>query len=208
MMKFKDYWNNSHKIYSTGKITYDLWLDHYPMALSHCQSEVLDLGCGIGNDTLYLKERGFSVVAVDYSEVALDHLKEQLNDVKTMQLDISLPLPFPDSSFDLIIADLSLHYFDEKTTIEIMKELKRILTIHGHLLARVNSLEDKNYGAGKGEKIEENYYFVDGYNKRFFSIEDAKRFFSYVGTTKVKETDMLRYQHPKKVLEIDAEKIS
>ena len=205
-MQFKDYWDETHKTYSMGKITYDNWLDKYKDVLDNCKTEVLDLGCGVGNDTLYLTERGFKVIACDYSEVALDHLKEQLKDVKTMQLDISQALPFKENAFDLIIADLSLHYFDEKTTIEIMKEIRRILKPNGHLLARVNSLQDKNYGAGNGKKLEENYYFVEGYNKRFFSIEDAKKFFSYIGKTKIKEADMLRYREPKKVIEVDVER--
>lgn len=205
-MQFKDYWDDTHKTYSMGKITYDNWLDDYKEVLNNCKTEVLDLGCGVGNDTLYLTERGFKVIACDYSEVALDHLKKQLKDVKTMQLDISQPLPFKENTFDLIIADLSLHYFDKKTTIEIMKEIRRILKPNGHLLARVNSIADKNFGAGNGQKIEDNYYYVEGYNKRFFSIEDAKKFFSYIGKTKIKEADMLRYREPKKVIEVDVER--
>ena len=205
-MQFKDYWDEAHKTYSMSKITYDNWLDDYKEVLDNCKTEVLDLGCGVGNDTLYLTERGFKVIACDYSDVALKHLKEQLKSVETKWLDISTPLPFKDTTFDLVIADLSLHYFDEKTTIEIMKEIKRILKPNGHLLARVNSIADKNFGAGNGQKIEDNYYFVEGYNKRFFSIEDAKKFFSYIGKTKIKEADMLRYREPKKVIEVDVEK--
>ena len=189
-----------------GKINYDNWLDDYKHVLDNCKTEVLDLWCGVGNDTLYLTERGFKVIACDYSDVALKHLKEQLKSVETKWLDISNPLPFKNTTFDLVIADLSLHYFDEKTTIEIMKEIKRILKPNGHLLARVNSLQDKNYGVGNGQKIEDNYYFVEGYNKRFFSIEDAKKFFSYIGKTKIKEADMLRYREPKKVIEVDVER--
>ena len=205
-MQFKEYWDESHKTYSMGKITYDNWLDKYKDVLDKCKTKVLDLGCGVGNDTLYLTERGFKVIACDYSDVALKHLKEQLKSVETKWLDISTPLPFKDTTFDLVIADLSLHYFDGKTTIAIMKEIKRILKPNGHLLARVNSIADKNFGAGNGQKIEDNYYFVEGYNKRFFSIEDAKKFFSYIGKTKIKEADMLRYREPKKVIEVDVER--
>ena len=205
-MQFKDYWDETHKIYSMYKITYDNWLDKYKNVLENCKTEVLDLGCGAGNDTLYLTERGFKVIACDYSEVALNHVKEQLKDVVTIQLDISQPLPFKENTFDLIIADLSLHYFYEKITILIMKEIKRILKPNGHLLARVNSLKDINHGAGQGKPLEKNYYYVEGYNKRFFSLEDAEKFFSYIGKTKIKEADMLRYTSPKKVIEIDVEK--
>lgn len=85
-----------------------------------------------------------------------------------------------------------------------MKEVKRVLTAHGILLARVNSINDINYGAGLGEKIEDNYYYVDGYNKRFFTLEDAQRFFSIVGEVTVTSAQMLRYSKPKELLEISA----
>lgn len=205
-MAFENYWNETHKKYSINKPTYDDWLDKYSLILNKCKSPVLDLGCGLGNDTLYLVKKGFSVIACDYSNVALEQVNQNIKDVKTIQLDISLPLPFEDNSFDLIIADLSLHYFDEKATINIMKEIKRILKPNGNLLARVNSTSDLNYGAGKGEKLEDNYYFVEGYNKRFFSISDANRFFSIIGKVSVVEAEMLRYTKPKKVIEVNVEK--
>lgn len=113
-MQFKEYWDESHKTYSMGKITYDNWLDKYKDVLDKCKTKVLDLGCGVGNDTLYLTERGFKVIACDYSDVALKHLKEQLKSVETKWLDISNPLSFKNTTFDFVIADLCLHYFDEK----------------------------------------------------------------------------------------------
>jgi len=205
-MQFNDYWNETHKKFSTGKPVYDNWLDDYQDVLKKCETPILDLGCGSGNDTLYLTERGFKVIACDYSEVALEQIQQQIKDVKTKLVDISQPLPFENMSFDLIIADLSLHYFDEQTTFKIMEEIKRILKPNGNLLARVNSTADLNYGAGQGEKIENNFYFVDGYNKRFFTIEDAEKFFSIIGKVDIKEADMLRYTKPKKVIEVNAEK--
>lgn len=205
-MKFKDYWNETHKKFSTKEITYDSWLDNYQKELDKCNTSVLDLGCGTGNDALYLTERGFKVVACDYSEFALDKVKKDIKEVEIKQLDISETLPFKDKTFDLIVADLSLHYFDEQTTKKIMQEIKRILKPKGNLLARVNSTADINHGAGRGEKIEENFYFVEGYNKRFFTLEDAQKFFSIIGKTEIREADMLRYTKPKKVIEINVER--
>ncbi len=205
-MQFKDYWNETHQKYSQGKIVYDNWLDSYKSILDECKTTVLDLGCGTGNDTSYLTEKGFKVLACDYSEVALDKIKNSFDNVETKLLDISQPLPFADNSFDLIVADLSLHYFDEKTTMSIMQEIKRILNTNGHLIARVNSIADINHGAGQGKKLEENFYFVEGYNKRFFNIKDAEKFFSIIGKAEIKEADMLRYSKPKKVVEVNVEK--
>ena len=203
---FKNYWNETHKKYVNNKIIYDNWLDDYQDVLSKCKSSILDLGCGTGNDTLYLTERGFKVIACDYSEVALLSVKKNIKDVETRCIDISKTLPFENETFDLIVADLSLHYFDTETTKSILREIKRILKKGGTLLARVNSIYDINAGAGQGKKIEENFYFVEGYNKRFFSIEDAENFFSIVGDVYIKEADMLRYTKPKKVIQVKAVK--
>ena len=125
-----------------------------------------------------------------------------------MFVDLQNKLPFPDNFFSVIIADLCLHYFTEKKTKEIMHEIKRILKTNGVLLARVNSTQDTNYGAGQGQKIEDSYYFFEGINKRFFDIQEAEKFFGIIGETQVKETDMLRYSNPKKVIEICSQKFT
>lgn len=205
-MEFREYWNNAHLKYSTGKITYDNWLDGYEEVLKECKTEVLDLGCGTGNNTLYLIERGFKVISSDYSEVALNKVAREIKGTHTLLMDISKTFPFPNEKFDVVIADLSLHYFDKKTTIAIMQEIKRVLTKNGTLIARVNSVKDVNYGAHQGEKIEENYYLVGGYKKRFFTIQDSHKYFSYVGEVTAKETTMARYSKPKMVIEVMAKK--
>ena len=205
-MKFLDFWNNAQATYSTDGEEYSSWLDKYAERISSCTTKVLDLGCGIGYDSDYLTKKGLEIIACDFSDVALKRLKERVPNVETMLLDISEPLPFANDSFDLIVADLSLHYFDEKTTEKIMGEIERILTPNGCLLARVNSIYDVNHGAGDGEKIEDNYYFVGGYNKRFFTIEDAERFFSIIGNVKAKEENMSKYNKPKMVIEVEVEK--
>ena len=55
-------------------------------------------------------------------------------------------------------------------------------------------------------KLEENYYFVGGYNKRFFTLEDAKKFFSIIGNVKANEENMSKYNKPKMVIEVEVEK--
>ena len=201
-MSFEEYWNETHKKYFTGKVIYDNWLVKYNNILSKCRTSILDLGCGEGNDTLYLIEKGYKVISLDYSKESLNIVSNNIKESKVILADISSKLPFDDNSFDIIVADLSLHYFNLETTKQIMLEIKRILTKNGALLARVNSLNDLNFGAQMGQKIEEDYYFVSGYNKRFFSTKTANEIFSIIGPTKVIESDMLRYSKLKKVIEI------
>ena len=205
-MAFEKYWNDVYKRISGGKPTYDNWLDKYLGLIKKTKGVVLDLGCGLGNDSLFLTERGFDVLSVDYSTQAIKNVKRIIPKAKTKIVDISKKLPFKDEEFEVVIADLSLHYFDDKTTTEIMKEIKRILKVGGYLFARVNSVDDVNYGAGQGEKLEDNYYFVDGYNKRFFSFDDINKYFSVIGEVEACEADMLRYEKAKKVIEVKVTK--
>lgn len=97
--------------------------------------KILDLGCGIGADTLYLLERGYNVLSCDFSVEALKSIENNIPNSKTLYLDMMKKFPIADKKYSLIIADLSLHYFNNETTIHIMKEIKRILKDGGVLLA-------------------------------------------------------------------------
>ncbi len=205
-MNFQDFWNTSYESYKVDKDEYSQWLNSYIDVIEQCTTDILDLGCGIGCDSMWLSRKGFNVVACDFSQVALDRLKKESPNIQTQLVDITKKLPFKDCSFDIIIADLSLHYFDEQTTHNIIKEIKRVLTEKGVLIARVNSMMDFNHGAGQGEKVEENYYFVHGYNKRFFNKEEIDKYFLHIGKVSAREMHMLRNNNSKIVWEIVAER--
>ena len=118
--------------------------------------KILDLGCGIEADTLYLLERGYNVLSCDFSVEALKSIENNIPNSKTLYLDMMKKFSIADKKYSLIIADLSLHYFNNETTIHIMKEIKRILKDSGVLLARVALVNDFNFGAGQGEKQDNN----------------------------------------------------
>lgn len=190
---------------------YDNWLDDYKEILEeYKETEILDLGCGIGADTLYLIERGFHVLSCDFSNEALKSVHKNIPGSKIKQLDMFDPFPFEDAAFSVIIADLSLHYFDHKTTTHIMQEIKRILKEDGILLSRVASVNDVNFGAGVGEMLEKNFYFEGDYTKRFFNQEEVEKYFGIIGTVDFFETSMTReeeeYQKPKVLYQIKVKK--
>lgn len=207
---FVKMWDNWSKRRS-GVPVYDLWLDEYKNILDENKdNEILDLGCGIGADTLYLLERGYNVLSCDFSVEALKSIENNIPNSKTFYLDMMKKFPIDDKKYSLIIADLSLHYFNNETTIHIMKEIKRILKDGGVLLARVASVNDFNFGADQGEKQENNYYFEGVYTKRFFDLEDVNKYFSIIGDVEARETQMTRdeeeYSKPKVLYTIKVEK--
>lgn len=185
---FVKMWDNWSKRRSSVPV-YDLWLDEYKEILeSNKDNEILDLGCGIGADTLYLIERGYNVLSCDFSNEALKSIQDNIPNSKTLYLDMMKKFPIKDNTYSLIIADLSLHYFDNETTIHIMREIKRILNNNGILLSRVASVNDFNFGAGVGEELERNYYFEGDYTKRFFDFEDINKYFGIIGSVQAEET--------------------
>lgn len=202
--ELKQIWDNWSKK-REGYTVYDNWLDNYESDFKKAK-EILDLGCGIGANTAYLLERGYSVLSCDISKEALHNIEKHVPNSKTFYLDITKPFPFSDSSYDVIIADLCIHYFCESDTFHMMKEIKRILKSNGILLARVARVDDYAYGAGEGEELERHYYFEGDYYKRFFDEEDVEKFFQEIGFLEYKKSSFVRdeetYQEPKMVYEI------
>ena len=173
------YWDKVHAVNAGKEIKIDDWLEDFDDIIEKCTTPVLDLGCGTGNDTLYLTRKNKKVIACDRSVNAIEAIKTNIPDVyETNCFDMLEGLPYADESFELVIADLCLHYFREKDTIKIIDEIRRVLKDGGHLIFRVNSIHDVNHGAGKGIEIEPHLFETsDGRLKRFFDDEDAKSFF-------------------------------
>lgn len=103
-----------------------------------------------------------TMVHCDYSRNAIENIKKNFPEVeKTECFDMSKGLPFGDNLTDTIISDLSLHYFSEQKTFEILDEIKRVLKPNGLLFFRVNSVKDVNHGGGEGKEIETYFYETD-----------------------------------------------
>jgi SAM-dependent methyltransferase len=205
----KLYWNKKYKASLEQKVLYDLWLDKYEDLLNASKDiPIVDLGCGLGNDTLYLDKRGYKIISCDYSEEALKRLGRSIDNPVTKLFNIKNGLPFESESIKIIIADLSLHYFSWIETKKIINEIKRVLTKDGFLLLRVNSVKDTNYGAGQGILLEKNYYNIDGNLKRFFDKEQLEELFIDWEVYYIHEYEMNRYIHSKVLWEMAVKKMS
>jgi SAM-dependent methyltransferase len=205
MLEEKSYWNRVFAGLDNNKPVYDDWLDKHAARLEASRNvPVIDLGCGIGCDTLYLSERGFRVLACDLSEEALDRVRQYVPEAVTMQVNLLGPLPFESDSAMTVIADLSLHYFSWSDTEAVLAELQRVLRPDGILLCRLNSVNDAEYGAGQGIEIEPHYYEHEGRRKRFFDEQQIDLLFQKWDTVYKQETVMNRYRLPKRLWEIAA----
>lgn len=87
-----------------------------------------------------------------------------------------------------------------------MREIKRVLTHGGVLLARVSSVNDVAYGAGSGRELEKRFYDHGGYAQRYLNEQDVKDFFGLIGRYTFRENAMVRqdfyYSRPKIMYEV------
>ncbi|MBR5421843.1 MAG: methyltransferase domain-containing protein [Lachnospiraceae bacterium] len=202
--KSYEYWQKIHKPIDREMVPVDDWLDLFADRIEKSVKPVLDLGCGTGNDTLYLIEHGKQVISCDQSENAIDNIRKNFPEVKeAMCFNMLDGLPFEDASFDLVIADLSLHYFREADTKSIISDIFRVLMPGGHLILRVNSVNDVNHGAGRGKEIEHHLFETDTKMiKRFFDEEDIRMFFKDFETEYLHEEIMTRYRLEKRLYRV------
>lgn len=180
----------------------DDWLENFMDEINNCDTPIIDLGCGEGNDTLFLINKGKEVIPCDFSQNTINNIVRNFPEINEAKcFDMVNGLPFPENFTDIIIADLSLHYFCKEDTIKIINDIRRVLRKNGVLIFRVNSINDINYGAGKGKEIERHFYELeDGTYKRFFDKEDIESFFGDYECIYLKEKVMDRYEKLKNTL--------
>ena len=97
--------------------------------LAGSNGRLLEVGCGIGVDSIQLAKCGFDVTAVDLTESALQVAKEfaARRDVNiNFQLGNAERLDFPDASFDVVYSFGVLHHTPdiEKAVTEVRRVLR------------------------------------------------------------------------------------
>jgi ubiquinone/menaquinone biosynthesis C-methylase UbiE len=138
---------------------------------------ILDLGCGQGHDSIRLARAGLQVTGIDLSDNAIKLAREKavVENLKIdfEQMNMSLGLRFADSSFDVVLANLSLHYFSLERTQFVLQEIRRILEPNGTLCFHVNSSEEGEKRRANGSLISELepglFLERDGVTRRYFA---------------------------------------
>lgn len=134
----------SEKKYSRGIKPNDLAI----RSLEHIgEGEALDLGCGEGQDSIFLKQSGFNVTAMDTSKVALDNLLELARDhnvdVDVVHSDIKT-FEF-DKRYDFVLAEGSIHFLSDEQIKPFIRTLQDNTNVNGvHSLGFFNQKTSKN----------------------------------------------------------------
>lgn len=104
----------------------------------------LDLGAGLGRDSLFLGRHGFEVTAVDHDETSLKKLrllsKQETTPLSFVHEDIRKYEP--KNLFNVVICDMVLHFFTHKEILAMIAKMQR-LTVPGGMNVVV-AYSDKN----------------------------------------------------------------
>ena len=111
---------------------------HPPAGGSITNKKILEVGAGMGGDSVFLAKKGADVTVLDFSREALEQVKENaekegilFNYVEADALD----MPFKNDSFDIIFHQGFLEHFNNPE--DYLKEQHRVLKKGGYLIVDV-----------------------------------------------------------------------
>ena len=142
-------------------------------------SKIIELGAGLGRDTIYFAKNSIHVVALDYSQSGLEAINQKAkknslsNSITTNFFDVRKKLPFEDNSVEACYSHML--YCMALTTFELENlnnEIYRVLKPNGINIYTARHTKDGDYknGIHRGEDL----YEKDGFIVHFFSEKKVK----------------------------------
>ena len=142
--------------------------------------KIVELGAGLGRDTIFFAKKSICVKALDYSPAAIKIINDKvaknnlLNFVSTQIFDIRKKLPFDDNSveacFSHMLYCMALTNYDLEN---LNSEIFRILKPGGINIYTVRHTDDGDYK--NGTYIGEDLYENDGFIVHFFSKDKVNQ---------------------------------
>ena len=141
---------------------------------------IVELGAGLGRDTIFFAKNSIQVYALDYSKTSIESITNKskkltlTNFIKTKIFDIRKRLPFEDSSIEGCFSHMLYCMALSNSDIEnLNSEICRILKPGGINIYTVRHTDDGDYknGIHRGEDLYEN----DGFIIHFFSKEKVNK---------------------------------
>jgi len=134
------------------------------------RGKVLDVGCGTGENALYLAEKGFAVIGVDLTNRAIAAARAKAAERK-LKVDFregnALSLDLKDSVFDSVIDSGLFHTFPDDDRPVYALEIARVLAPRGkYFMLCFSDKEPTNWGGPRRVTREE----IESTFSSFFEI--------------------------------------
>jgi len=164
---------------------------------------ILELGCGHGNDTMYLAATGHRIISCDIAEDQLAIVHESFPGVETVNFDLRERFPFEPAMADIVIAGLCLHFFTEDEQRKMLDEIARVLKPGGTFLCRLNSSKGRVANVPGETDLGSGYYMTKGGLKRFYNEEMIRESFFDWDIMFIDEYETITYSKNNTVFELN-----
>ena len=177
-LKKLGYWNtiySKQNYFGTGPTI--LALEAHELIKNNSITNILELGCGQGRDSLFFANFGHNVIATDISENAINSVKKikKEQNIKNLELylhDTLNPFNFNNSKFGLVYSNLALQFFDLKQLSQIFSNIKKIMQPNSFFLFSTKKSGDKYFNFGN--KISKNSFEYNGITRFFFNKSELE----------------------------------
>ena len=143
------------------------------MCIRDSINNIVELGAGLGRDSIFFSQNNISVTSLDYSPSGINIINKKIHEKKiknisTKLFDIRQKLPFEDNSIDGCFSHmLYCMALSNEDLINLNNEICRILKPEGLNIYTVRNMQDGDYK--NGMHISENMYENDGFIVHFFN---------------------------------------
>ena len=193
-----NFWNECYNDNNTGwdlgKITpvFKDWVDKLDK-----KSKILVPGCGNGYDPLYFASLGHDVVAVDFSEIAVNNIKSKLKaekvNLKVIKYDFFNLLDKYKKEFDYIIEYTFFCAIDPKNRDQYINITHKLLKDNGYLIGLFLPFQKKISEGGPPFAVRKNEI-----KKKFVNKFDLIENFSHPLSINARKENELFYKFKKK----------
>lgn len=106
--------------------------------------KALDIACGGGKNSIFLAKNGFSIDAMDISDVALESIeKKAFKNINTIQIDLEEKLDLKENYYDLIV---QTNFLDRSIIPALKNSLKKegLIFIETYMHHEINEKQASN----------------------------------------------------------------
>lgn len=137
---------------------------YYPRNKDRKDINILEVGCGAGNNLWAIAMEGFRVYGIDGSETAINMAKDIFKkfglEGKFKVGDFTQGLPYADNFFDLVIDRGSITCVDYENAKQVIKEVNRVLKSGGYFFFNPYAKSHTSYITST-ERINDRYVLTE-----------------------------------------------